>query len=113
MPLVTTASADACPWRLVTLDRFGHVAQRCRDCVGDRRTGALHLVAHLGIAQGLADRGEARVERVGELTQRVVHLLALVDAERGIGVEAPLERSTELAETLADLVPLLLGFRHG
>ena len=87
----------------MALDRVGDVAERRRDRIGDRRTGDLQLIAHRGIAQGLADRGEARVERIGELAQGVVNPLPFGRAERGVGVEPVLEAPAEIPETFADL----------
>src|SRR3954467_8997364 len=95
-------------WSMALYD-FRHVAHRRGDCFRDRRARGLQLVAHRGVAERFTDGGESRVERVSELVERIVHLLALGLTERRVRVEAILQRSPELAEALSDLVPLLLG----
>ena len=61
-------------------DGFGDVAMVAAIASAIDDAGGLQLVAHRRVAQRVADRGEARVERVAELAQRVVHLLAVVGA---------------------------------
>ena len=73
---------------------------------------SFELVANTGIAKRVADRSERRVERVGELPQRVVDLLAFLFAERAPRVELILQVLTQLGEPITDGVPRSLALVH-